>query len=764
MRKKMLPVVLAVCLVAGFAWAQVHHAYNYVVPQSRAYSFAVSAAPRRVQVTEVQVGVTILEQVATTSMDVSLHNPSPRRLEAQLLVPVPEGAVLKGFDFMGTAKEPTAKLLPKGEAKRTYHAIVARIRDPALLEFIGMNLIQSSVFPVEAGGRQKVRITYEHLLSADGNRVDYVLPRSESLDFAVPWTIAVQVKSKRRISTVYSPSHEIETVRKGDNRVSARLDVKDRSKPGPFRLSYLLEQGGVTASLFAYPDPKVGGPAEAGYFLLLAGAPAAPEKAPSIKREVTVVMDRSGSMNGEKLEQVRQAALQVLSGLDSGEAFNLITYNEAVDAFSSRPVIKNRESMQKARAWLEGMQSRGGTNIHDALLEALRLQPTRDTLPIVLFLTDGLPTIGQTSERAIRELVIKGNKARRRIFTFGVGVDVNTALLEKIASETRAFATFVLPGEDVEVKVSKVFNSLKGPVLADPKLRVADRGGGAAPAPAKLARSRCRVRDMLPQRLPDLFEGDQLVVLGQYVGEKPITFEIGGNYLGRQKKFAVKFDPRRATTKNGFVPRLWASRKIAVLVDAIRSSGADADRMAVRAAVHTDPKFRELVDEIVRLSTEFGILTEYTAFLAREGTDLGRRSEVLATARDNFKNRAVSTRSGMGSVNQDMNRQYQARQQVLNPGNEYWDQNMNRVTVTSVQQVNDQAFYQRGNRWVDSRLMEKERGLKPQKVIRFGSGEFKRLAERLSREGRQGSISLRGDILMVVDGQPVLITGLSTTK
>jgi Ca-activated chloride channel family protein len=745
MQKKMLLAIVVVFSLASIAEAQVHHARNYIVPQSRAHSFAFSAAPQRVQVTEVQVGVVILEQVATTTMDVSLYNPSRRRLEAQLLVPVPEGAILKGFDFQGSAKEPTAKLLPKGEAKRTYHAIVSRVRDPALLEFIGMNLIQSSVFPVEARGRQKVRITYEHLLSADGNRVDYVLPRSESLDFAVPWTIAVQVRSKRRISTVYSPSHDIQTVRKGDRRVSARLDVKDRSKPGPFRLSYLLEKGGVTASLFAYPDPKVGG----GYFLLLAGAPAAPEKAPSIKREVTVVMDRSGSMNGEKLEQVRKAALQVLSGLDEGEAFNLITYNEAVDAVSSRPVIKTRESIRKARAWLEGMQSRGGTNIHDALVEALRLEPTKDSLPIVLFLTDGLPTIGQTSERTIRELVIKGNKFKKRVFTFGVGVDVNTALLEKIASETRAFATFVLPGEDVEVKVSKVFNSLKGPVLADPRLRVADRG---------------RVRDLLPRRLPDLFEGDQLVVLGQYVGEKPITFEIGGNYLGRQKKFAVKFDPGKATTKNGFVPRLWASRKIAVLVDAIRSSGADADRVAVRAAVHTHPKFKELVDEIVRLSTEFGILTEYTAFLAREGTDLGRRSEVLATARDNFKNRAVSTRSGMGSVNQDMNRQYQAKQQVLNPGNEYWDHNMNRVTITNVQQVNDQAFYQRGNRWVDSRLMEKERSLKPKKVIRFGSGEFKRLAERLSKEGRQGSISLRGDILMVVDGKPVLITGISKTK
>ena len=171
MQKKMLLAIVVVFSVAGLAGAQVphlHSAPNYIVPQRRAYTFAISSAPQRVQVTEVQVGVTILEQVATTSMDVSLYNPSRRRLEAQLLVPVPEGAILKGFDFQGSAKEPTAKLLPKGEAKRTYHAIVARVRDPALLEFIGMNLIQSSVFPVEARGRQKVRITYEHLLFADG--------------------------------------------------------------------------------------------------------------------------------------------------------------------------------------------------------------------------------------------------------------------------------------------------------------------------------------------------------------------------------------------------------------------------------------------------------------------------------------------------------------------------------------------------------------------------------------------------------------------
>jgi Ca-activated chloride channel family protein len=600
---------------------------------------------------------------------------------------------------------------------------------------------------VPARGTQKVRLTYEHLLAADDNRVDYELPRSESLDYRVPWQISMKIKSKRKIATVYSPTHTLDTVRRGEHQVSVRTAKDATTTAGPFRASYLLDGGGMTASLFAYPDPKVGG----GYFLLLAGLPAKPEghsQPQAIKREITLVMDRSGSMNGEKLKQVKAAALQVLSGLEPGEAFNLIVYNEAVDMFSVGPVIKTEASMKKARKWIESIRSRGGTNIHDALVEALRSKPVKGMLPIILFLTDGLPTIGQTSERAIREVAAKTNKARRRIFTFGVGVDVNTPLLEKIASETRAFSTFVLPEEDVEVKVSKVFRGLFGPVLAEPEISLAGQRG--------------RVRDLLPARLPDLFEGDQLVLLGNYLGETPLTFILKGNHLGKARTFRFRFDLGKATTRNSFVPRLWASRKIAVLVDAIRSSGADVDRLSVGRAVSTHPRLKELVDEIVKLSTEFGILTEYTAFLAREGTDLGRRDRVMSEAMYNFKNRAVETRSGISSVNQEMNYQFQSRQQVLNPGNAFYDAGMNRVSISNVQQVGDRAFYRRGSRWVDSRVVNQERNIRPSRTITFGSKEFRQLAERLAKEGRQGSISLRGDILMVVDGKPILIKGPST--
>ncbi|MFO7899705.1 MAG: VWA domain-containing protein, partial [Planctomycetota bacterium] len=367
--------------------------------------------------------------------------------------------------------------------------------------------------------------------------------------------------------------------------------------------------------------------------------------------------------------------------------------------------------------------------------------------PLVLFLTDGLPTVGETSEAGIRDAALKANRFERRVFTFGVGVDVNTPLLEKIASETRAASTFVLPKEDVEVKVAGVFKRLSGPVLAEPKLELVDKEGRPALG---------RTRDLIPSKLPDLFEGDQLVLLGQYLGDEPVTFRLGGNYLGKKRTFRFTFGFDKATTRNAFVPRLWASRKIAVLIDAIRQLGADGDVARNPAAIRNDPKLKELVDEIVRLSTEFGILTEYTAFLAREGSDLSRE-EALRTAVGNFNSRAVSVRHGIASVNQDVNRQFQVQTEQLNRFNNYWDKNMQQVRITTVQQVADRAFYLRDGTWVDGRLLNPKGGkLEADRKVRIGSEEYRKLVEELIKEGRNGSASFRGKTLLKHKNKSIL--------
>jgi Ca-activated chloride channel family protein len=260
---------------------------------------------------------------------------------------------------------------------------------------------------------------------------------------------------------------------------------------------------------------------------------------------------------------------------------------------------------------------------------------------------------------------------------------------------------------------------------------------------------------MLPMKMPDLFEGDQLVVLGQFVGTKPLHFLLEGNYLGNKRTFKFKFALDKASKKNSFVPRLWASRKISFLIEAIREMGGNG-RPA--SSVASDPRLKELVDEVIRLSTEFGILTEYTAFLAREGTDLAEGEMLRGAAIDNFARRAVSVRSGLGAVNQESNiKVYKEAAPVLNFDNAYFDADMNRVEVSGVQQVNDKAFYQRGNQWIDSRIAQKE--VEADRTIEFGSKDFFDLVRRLAEENRNGVIAMGGDILLEIDDEVVLVKG-----
>ena len=445
------------------------------------------------------------------------------------------------------------------------------------------------MFPVDAHGTQKIRLTYEHLLPSDGDRTDYVLPRTESIDYKVPWEVSVKIKSKRPIATVYSPSHRIEFRRLAEGVVSVEVSKEAMGEPGPLQLSCLREsKAGVTASLFAYPDAKIGG----GYFLLLAGLPAkagGPGEAgtPAVRRELTLVIDRSGSMAGEKLKQVKAAALQVVEGLADGEAFNVIDYSDSISSFAPKAVVKDKKNVEEVRHYLRRLTSSGGTNLHDALVEALRPKPTQGMLPIVLFLTDGLPTVGVRDEVAIRTTAIKANVHKRRIFTFGVGYDVNAPLLGHLARNSRATSTFVLPNEEIEAKVSQVFRRLAGPVLSAPELVALDAHG---------ERSTRRVADLLPGTLPDLFEGDQLVVLGKYQGDEPLGFRLQDEFQGKPRTFKFDFKLDGATTKNSFVPRLWASRKIALLVDEIRQAGAGAGTSpsTLAAAAANDPKMKEL--------------------------------------------------------------------------------------------------------------------------------------------------------------------------
>lgn len=729
---------------------------SWVIPQSRRVAYG-----SEIQVQRVKAGVVVDGQIATTSLEVVIGNPAGDAREARLLIPVPDGAVIKNLALDGAPSGQTsAQLLELSKAKLIYDDIVRRAKDPALLEFVGLSVIQSSVFPIPAHGTQTMRVVYETLLARDGNRIDYVLPRSEAVQYSIPWEISVRIENAAGIATVYSPSHFVDTVRPHENRVSVRLADRASTVPGPFRLSYLERADDVTASVYTVPNRSGDG----GYFLFLAGVPEPEElraKSAGVRREITLVLDRSGSMRGEKIEQAREAVRQVLAGLGENESFNLIVYNDTITRFAESAVPVSADSLASVDAFLGQINAESGTNLHGALAAALSMPPTPGAVPMVLFLTDGLPTVGVTAEKEIRRLAIDANPHEKRVFTFGVGHDVNTPLLDRISRESRAIATYVLPGENVEMKVSSVFKRLTGLVFVEPWIRAIDESGRECPG---------RLLDVLPGRLPDLFVDDQLVVLGRYLGDEPMRLRLGGTFLGEPRVFECALRVDRATIANAFVSRLWASRKIADLVDVIRDLEATTGAVAhapsnaglssvssTNTVGSGDPRLDELVREVVALSIEHGILTEYTAFLAQEGVALASSEAVLKEANSNFVDRAINTRWGVGNVNQEFNRSNLRVQSCLNPTNEFLDPSLNAVTIHQVQQINDRAFFYKDSKWVDSRLADAGR-LAPMRTVHLGSDAYRELQDRLVREGRPGCLSLAGEIVLKVGDESVLIS------
>lgn len=743
-----LPGLVATPLTAQSPHGPTGWTHQWVVP-TRSVLAPYGTPPVRIEAASANVKIN--DRAATTTLQFELVNPAGRAQEAVVLLPVPEGAAVSSFTFDGPASEPTAKILPRDEARKLYDRITSRMKDPALLEFSGYGCLRSSVFPVPANGRQKIRLTYDHVLEVDGQRVDYELPRSEMLSTDAPWSIHVDLTARAPIGVCYSPSHELQVQRRGADKMTLRVTKLSQRDPGAFRMCYTTvgDAEHPTAAMFAYPDPTIGG----GYFLLLANAPKM-ARAGKLRREVTLVLDRSGSMAGRKLEQAKLAATQVLEGLADGEGIQIIHYGNDVGMAFSQPVPKSDESMKVAREFLAGIRPHGGTNIHDALLEALRAPAIDGTLPLVLFLTDGLPTVGPTSERDLFRLIEKGNPRNRRVFCFGVGHDVNVPLLDRIADSTRAITTYVLPEEDVEVKVARTFSRLDHPVLAEPTLKTIDANGKVV----------ARTVEVLPRRLNDLFQGDQVVVLGQYKGDADLQFELQGRTPAGQKRYVFTMPVSSATTKHAFVPRLWASRQIAFLVDELRQQGGDlgAPFGTPQRDPFTDPRLRELRDEILRLSARFGVLGEYTAFLARQGSKLDDWNALSIACQNSLQGRAVVTRSGAAAINQGQNLWKQKAQTVANPRNLYVDQNLNQVALSQVArnqtlQVCDRAFFLRGNRWVDGNSVVNKR-IQPDEVVEFASARYFQLHSELAKQGNPGVLSLKGEILLAIGDKNVLIS------
>ena len=529
------------------------------------------------------VDVTVDNQVATTRVDQVFVNKSPFQMEGDYIFPLPDDVSISEFAMYVAGERLKAEVLESRQAREIYEEIVRQQRDPALLEYIGTNMLRARVFPIEANSEKRIELEYTEVLTADAGLTKYRYPLNTEKFSAEPLesvSITVDLHSNLPMKTIYSPSHSVEIVREGE--FAARITYADENiKPETdFLLYYSVSIDDFGVNLLTHRQSS-----EDGFYLLMLTPKTQVSEDIVLNKNIVFVFDSSGSMRGQKIQQAKGALRFAINGLRQTDYFNIVDFSTEVRFLGRHPFPATAENVQSAMQYINTIEAIGGTNINDALLAGLS-EVVDGAINMVVFLTDGVPTVGLTHLSQILDNVKGKNPDKKRIFVFGVGYDVNTKLLDQLAIDNRGITEYVRPEEDIEIKVSSFFTKIGNPVLSNPELEF----------------STVETQETYPKQIPDLFVGSQLIQYGRYTTFGPTAIILRGQVNDEMRQSVYEATFPQIDQANEFIPRLWATRKIGYLVDEIRLNGES----------------RELVEEIVWLSKRYGIITPYTSFLILE--------------------------------------------------------------------------------------------------------------------------------------------------
>ena len=673
-----------------------------------------------------RVKVSIADQSAETAIDQVFHNPTPRQLEGTYIFPLPDDVAVNRFTMYMGDTEVVGTILDKDKARQTYEDIVRRMKDPALLEYMGTRVYKARVFPIPANGDVRVTMKYTQLCPVDEGVVLYRYPLNTEKFSAKPLeevSVTVQLESKVPLKNVYSPSHKVKVVRKDDHTASVSYEDKNVKPSTDFLLYYALERKDFGLNLITHRPSE----AEAGFFLALLSPKQEVDPASIVPKDVVFAIDTSGSMTErDKIKQARNALIYCLKKLGPEDRFAVIPFSHEPEPFHTKLVAASKVNVDDAVRRAETIEAAGGTNINDTLLLALGLAEKEDRQRpfIVVFLTDGRPTVGATVEvKDILANVKKACPASARLFVFGVGHDVNTTLLDSLSAENRGVPTYVEPDEDLEVKVSSFYNKIAFPVLSDLSL---DFG--------------VKVTDVYPRELPDLFVGSQLVVLGRYEEFGDRAIKLTGKRLGRDWKDVYEGTFPQLNERSEFLPRLWAMRKVGYLLEQIRLHGED----------------KELKEEIVRLSKRYGIMTPYTSFLVMEDVKRGVGPAAPAGLREGLRGRSGEAdrawsgfRGDTGGAAVGASRalgRYKAEANLAESDEDAGglrDARGERV----LKHIAGRTFYRDGERWVDSAYDAKTETIK----VKYFSDDYFDLVKKHPDLGK--FLSLGKQVVAVFGGK-----------
>ncbi|HLG16159.1 MAG TPA: VIT domain-containing protein [Blastocatellia bacterium] len=710
MKNRLLASAGLILLLAGASFAQ-----GIIIPRDCFQCPPIPPWPRPrpvpvvLKIKSVKVTTTIDSQVATTKVEQVFENDTPYRLEGSYFFPIPESGSISDFAIYDGDKRMAGEVVERNKARQIYNELVRKIIDPGLLEYAGKDLFQANVFPIEPRSTKKIDLAYTQVLKNEGGTVSYRYDLGSGRRL-LPHPIgqiaaSVEINSPVDLKNIYSPSHKISVSRDGERRARLSFEGTGEDTQRDFQLYYSLSEKDFGLSLLTHREPG-----KDGYFLMLISPKVEIAEAERIPKDVVFVFDTSGSMSGEKIEKAKAALRFGVESLADRDRFNIVSFSGEEHLLKAGMAAADRAAKRDAQTFIDRLRAEGGTNINDSLAAALRQFHESDRTALIVFMTDGLPTVGTTDVKQILKNIADANRARVRIFSFGVGYDVNTSLLDKISAENRGASDYIEPKEDLEVKLSNFFAKVNYPVLSDLRL---DFGG-------------VETELSYPRSLPDLFRGSQLTIVGRYKNAaSDATLRLTGKVGARAASFSFssqRFPAERSD--NQFLPRLWATRRVGDLLEQIRLNGAN----------------RELIDEIVALGTRYGIVTPYTSFLVTEDVKqaAGRAAPGAAPLRaiQGMAQSNIGLASGEGAVMRSRAEKEMKESDSAGGMDRY---------LGNIELVDGKSFMLKDGVWVDTEYRDDRRMSKVE--VKFGSDEYFAL---IAREPRLAEFFAIGRKVIVV--------------
>ena len=681
--------------------------------------------PRALPVASIKIDTKIQSQVATTHVEQVFRNDTDVMMEGTYFFPIPESASIVEFAIWDGDRRLVGEVRSREEARRIYDEIVRRQRDPGLLEYAGKDLFQASIFPILPHSDKKLEITYTQVVRAESGTVAYRYPLGTGRQLTQVGSVAgrIEVESKDPLRNVYSPTHVIDVKRSNERRSVVSFETEKGKDLQDFQLFYTISKEDFGLTLLTHREPG-----RDGYFLLMISPKDDWSEQEYSAKDVVFVVDTSGSMAEEgKMEKARAALLYGIRILRPQDRFNVISFAGEEHLMESGLIAADDQGRQRGEAFVKALRPVGGTNINQSLLASLRQFKEGDRPKILVFMTDGLPTVDETNVSKIVDNVHKAGKPGLRIFTFGVGYDVNTTLLDKIAADNGGVADYVEPKEDLEVKVSNFFSKVNYPVLTDLSL---DLGG-------------VQTDLVYPRGIPDVFRGSQVTLIGRYNNTnalEAVRLRLNGKSGTAAKSYSydnLRFPLREDA--NDYLPRLWATRRVGWLMEQIRANGEQ----------------KELRDEVVDLGTRYGIVTPYTSYLALEGTETTRNvnapprrrpigagggfGALSAPKAAADASASVGLTTGQEAVQQS--KQVRAQQEVVRVRDD--------DAASAVRRIAGKTFYLRDGVWTDAEL--KPDANLPETTLTFASDAYFELLKQKPKLAEYFSLGER--VVVVFEGR-----------